>query len=161
MAKFIVKKESLKLTSVLDWTLLLLIFSAITLILNQFGRGTAILESIPGMLILAGITLAGLILEKIIPLNLPAIIYISIISLVIALPVSPIGAAVSEYTSKVNTLAICTAILTYSGVAIGKSWADFRRMSWKGIAITLCVITGTYLGSAIVAQIVLKVQGIA
>ena len=161
MEKPVLKKEHFKMSSVLDWVLMLLIFAVLTLIINAFSYGNSIIESIPGMLILIAITLVGLLMSKIIPLKVPAIFYISIIALVISLPVF---GSVAEYiyvsTSKISTLALCTVILAYSGVAIGKSWAEFRKMGWKGIVVTLCVILGTFLGSAVVAQIVLKMQGI-
>ncbi len=156
----IVEKDKLKLTSVLDWAICLIFFGVITLGCNIVGYGVPIMEAIPGMILLLVLTFVGLICEKVIPLNLPAIIYISIIALVIALPVSPIGATVAELTGKVNTLAICTAILAYSGVAIGKQWAAFRKMGWKSIVVTIVVIFSTFLGSALVAQLILGVQGV-
>ncbi|HCX78701.1 MAG TPA: hypothetical protein DG577_04755 [Firmicutes bacterium] len=161
MAKMTIKKEHLKMTSVLDWLLMLLIFGVLTLIINTFSYKNPIIESIPGMLVLIAITFVGMLLAKLIPLKVPAIIYISLIALVISLPVC---GAVSEFvytsTSKISTLALCTVILAYSGVAIGKSWAEFKKMGWRGIVVTLCVILGTFLGSALIAQFVLKMQGI-
>lgn len=161
MAKMTIKKEHLKMTSVLDWLLMLLIFGVLTLIINTFSYKNPIMESIPGMLVLIAITFIGMLLAKLIPLKVPAIIYISLIALVISLPVC---GALSEFvytsTSKISTLALCTVILAYSGVAIGKSWAEFKKMGWRGIVVTLCVILGTFLGSALIAQLVLKAQGI-
>ncbi len=158
--KNIIKKENLKFSSVLDWLICLAIFGCITLVCNSVGYGAPIIESIPGMIILLVITFVGLLCAKIIPINLPAIIYISVISLLIALPISPIGTYVGEMTAKVNTLAICTAILSYSGVAIGKQWAAFRKMGWKSIVVTIVVIFSTFVGSAIVAQFVITLQGV-
>lgn len=161
MAKMTIKKEHLKMTSVLDWLLMLLIFGVLTLIINTFSYKNPIMESIPGMLVLIAITFIGMLLAKLIPLKVPAIIYISLIALVISLPVC---GAISEFvytsTSKISTLALCTVILAYSGVAIGKSWAEFKKMGWRGIVVTLCIILGTFLGSALIAQLVLKAQGI-
>lgn len=161
MAKLAVKKEHLKMSSVLDWLLMLLIFGVLTLIINTFSYKNSIVESIPGMLILIGITFIGMLLAKLIPLKIPAIIYISIIALVISLPVfGPVSEFVYTSTNKISTLGLCTVILAYSGVAIGKSWAEFKKMGWRGIVVTLCVILGTFLGSALVAQLVLKMQNI-
>lgn len=156
----IVKKEKLKLTSVVDWALCLVFFGVITLSCNIVGYGVPIIEALPGMILLLVLTFIGVICEKVLPLNLPAIIYISIIALLIALPVSPIGDTVAELTGKVNTLPICTAILAYSGVAIGKQWAEFRKMGWKSIVVTIVVIFSTFLGSALVAQFILGIQGV-
>ena len=161
MAKFVLKKEDLKMSSVLDWVLMLLIFGVLTLIINTFSYQNPVMESIPGMLVLIGITFVGMLFAKVIPLKIPAIIYISIIALILALPVfGPVSEFVYESTNKISTLGLCTVILAYSGVAIGKSWAEFKKMGWRGIVVTLCVILGTFLGSALVAQLVLKMQGI-
>ena len=161
MSKFVVKKEALKMDSVIDWILMLLIFATITVVINIFSYGSSFNASIPGILILIGITFIGVMMEKIIPLKIPAIIYISLLALIISLPFTgSVGQYIYTSTSNVSTLAMCTVILAYSGVAIGKSWAEFKKMGWKGIAITLCVILGTFLGSAVVAQLILKAQGI-
>ena len=155
------KKEHLKMSSVLDWVLMLLIFGVMVVTINFFSYKNPIAEAVPGMLILIALTLVGMLLAKLIPLKIPAIVYISILALVVSLPCF---GAMAEYifasTNKISTLALCTVILAYSGVAIGKSWAEVRKLGWKGVVVTLCVILGTYLGSAVIAQIVLKAQGI-
>ncbi|MGI5963836.1 MAG: hypothetical protein ACOX7N_09035 [Lawsonibacter sp.] len=159
--KFTVTKETLKLTTALDWLMMLLIFGGMTLIINTFSYKSPLVDAVPGMFILLAITYVGMLLAKVIPLKIPAIIYISVIALVISLPCF---GAVSEFvynsTNQISTLGLCTVILAYSGVAIGKNWAEFRKMGWKGIVVTMCVIFGTFLGSAVVAHLVLKAQGI-
>ncbi len=161
MSEFKVTKENAKMETPLDWLLLLLIFGAITVIINFFSYKNPVLESLPGMLILIGITFAGMLLAKFLPFKIPAMIYISLIALIISLPCfGGLAEFVFNATGKINTLGLCTAILAYSGVAVAKSWAEFRKMGWRSIVVTLCVIVGTFLGSAIVAQIILKMQGI-
>ena len=127
---------------------------------NYVGFGVDILESIPGMAILVAISAAGLVLAKLIPFNIPAICYISIIGILIAIPASPISGFVVEATNKINLLAICTPILAYTGVSIGKSWADFKKIGWRGVVVTLLVIFGTFFTSALFAEILMRMQGI-
>lgn len=154
-------EKRLTLDTVLDWTLVLLISGALMLVGNYVGFGVNILESIPGMLILVAISVMGLILSKLIPVNIPAICYISIIGILIAIPASPISGYVVEATNKINLLAICTPILAYTGVSIGKSWADFKKIGWRGIVVTLLVIFGTFFMSALFAEGFMRMQGIA
>lgn len=155
------KREKLKLDTVLEWVLMLLIFSTLTIIINTLSYKNDLFQSIPGILILSGITFLGLLLGRLIPLKIPPIIYMSIIGLVISLPVfGPVSEYVYTSTSQISTLALCTVILSYSGVAIAKSWADFKEMGWRSIVVTLCVILGTFLGSTVIAELVLKAQGI-
>lgn len=42
---------------------------------------------------------------------------------------------------------------------MGKDWDEFKKIGWRGIITTLFVITGTYLGSAIIAHVVLVLSG--
>ena len=105
-------KKRLTLDTVLDWVLVLSISGLIMLVGNYVGFGVDILESIPGMAILVAISAAGLVLAKLIPFNIPAICYISIIGILIAIPASPISGFVVEATNKINLLAICGTFFT-------------------------------------------------
>ena len=125
-------KKRLTLDTVLDWVLVL---------------------SISGLIMLVGNYV-------LIPFNIPAICYISIIGILIAIPASPISGFVVEATNKINLLAICTPILAYTGVSIGKSWADFKKIGWRGVVVTLLVIFGTFFTSALFAEILMRMQGI-
>ncbi|NLJ61469.1 MAG: hypothetical protein GX338_11045 [Firmicutes bacterium] len=154
------KKSMLTIENVVDWIILLFIFSLIACVGNYVGFSTPVWEALPGMMILSLMTLLGLILHRVIPIDLPAIVYISIIGVLVALPSSPISNTIVKYTNKVSLLPICTVILAYSGIAIGKSWTEFEKMGWRGILVTVCVVTGTYLCSAVIAHIVLSMQGI-
>ena len=153
-------EKRLTLDTVLDWTLVLLISGALMIVGNYVGFGVNILEAVPGMLILVAISVVGLALAKLIPIKAPAICYISIIGILIAIPASPISDAVVAATNKINLLAICTPILAYTGVSIGKSWADFKKIGWRGIVVTLLVIFGTFFMSALFAEIFMRMQGI-
>lgn len=97
-------KKRLTLDTVLDWVLVLSISGLIMLVGNYVGFGVDILESIPGMAILVAISAAGLVLAKLIPFNIPAICYISIIGILIAIPASPISGFVVEATKKINQI---------------------------------------------------------
>ena len=151
-------KKTLTINTVLDWFLVLIISGIIMLVGNYVGFKVNIIEAIPGMLILIAVSLIGLCLSKLIPLNIPAICYISIIGILIAIPASPISSFVVEATNKINLLAICTPVLAYTGVSIGKSWADFKKIGWRGVVVTLLVIFGTFFTSALFAEIFIRIQ---
>ncbi len=137
------------------WALLLAIFSGITVIVNYIGCNLPILEALIGMLILSLITFFGLLLERVIKLDISNIIYISIIGLVLALPFMPTSDLIVYYVSKVDLISICTVFLAYVGIGIGRDWDDFKKIGWRGIIVTIFVISGTYLCSASVAQLFL------
>ena len=79
--------------------------------------------------------------------------------LIVAIPGSPTADFVAHYVSQVELTTICTAFLGYVGIAIGKDWEEFKRIGWRGVIVALLVITGTYLGSATIANITLFLKG--
>ena len=85
--------------------------------------------------------------------------FISIIGLILAILGVPTADFIARYVSQVDLTTICTAFLGYVGIAIGKDWDDFKRIGWKGVIVALIVITGTYLGSASIANLTLFLTG--
>ena len=149
-------------TKIFRWSVFLLIFSVIVVIGNHiagYDAGYPIYEPLIGMLILCAMTLAGMILERMIPHNISSIIYISIIGLVLSLPGLPTSEFIVYYVSQIDLTVICTVFLAYVGIAVGKDWDKFKKIGWKGVVITMFVITGTYVCSAVIADIVLIATG--
>ncbi|MGY0691382.1 hypothetical protein ACW2QC_01160 [Virgibacillus sp. FSP13] len=148
------------LKNIQEWTLLLLIFGFISLLGNWAGYNIMPLTAIPGMIILILICLTGFILNKLIPINFPSVAYIAIIGVVVSMPWMPGSEKVVEWTSEIQLLALATPILAYAGIAIGRSWADFKKLGWKTIIVSSLVLIGSFAGSAIIAEIILRWQGI-
>ena len=160
MTDFIDGSENVSVHGIFNWIFLLLIFSIITVVGNYIGYRHPIGDSLIGMLILSFITLLGVWMERQLPFNISSIIYISVIGILIALPIMPTSESVLYYVSKVELLSIVTVFLAYVGIGIGKSWNEFKALGWKAIIITILVIASTYLGSAIVAHIILVMTGV-
>lgn len=152
-------KANLSIDTVLEWIGILVIFSIMSAIGNYVGYQYPFQESIVGMFILCLISLVGLILEKIIPVNIPSILYISLLGLILALPISPVSGVIIYYTSRVELISLTTILLAYAGIAMGKDLNEFKKVGLKGILVTFFVILGTYLGSALIAQGVLITSG--
>lgn len=148
------------LKNIQEWLLVLAIVGIITLFGNWVGYDIMPLKALPGMIVLILISLAGLILDKLLPFKIPAIAYISIIAILVSLPGVPGSEHIVKWSADVNLLAITTPILAYAGIAIGRSWTDFAKLGWRSIIVGMCVLLGTYLGSAIIAEIILRVQGV-
>ncbi|MEK5330641.1 MULTISPECIES: hypothetical protein [unclassified Lysinibacillus] len=141
--------------SMRDWTISLLLTSVITtLMANLIGSHVSIAESIPGVLILSAIAFVGIFLGKIIPLKIPAIIYVVLTGLLVASPISPISQPVIEYTAKISFMAPITIVGTLAG--IGLNFKSFISQSWKMVIIALLVFTGTFITQAVFAQIFLN-----
>ena len=126
-----------------------------------YSKGSVgLVETIPGILILMCIALVGLTIGQVVP-KVPAIIWITVIGILLAMPYNPATAnIIVPEVNKIQMLPLATPILAYAGVTMGKNWADFKRIGWKGILIACLVMFGTFLGSALIAQIVLSVTGV-
>lgn len=148
------------LRNIQEWTMVFIIIGLITLVGNWVGYDVMPVKAIPGMIVLILISIAGLILDKLLPFKVPAIAYISLIAIIASIPGVPGSEYVVKWTSEVNLLAITTPILAYAGIAIGRSWADFAKLGWRSLIVGTLVLFGTYLGSAIIAEFVLRMQGI-
>ena len=119
----------------------------------------SLLEGLPGVAILLGIAILGLTLSKLVP-KIPAVVWITVIGVLLAMPYSPTGAVVAEQVNKIGLLPAATPVLAYAGVSMGKSWVDFKKIGWRGIDVAIFDMIGTYVGSAVIAHIVLSIQGI-
>ncbi|MBD7909260.1 hypothetical protein [Sporosarcina gallistercoris] len=148
------------LKNIQEWVLLLVIVGVSGLVGNWLGYDIMPIAALPGMAVLIGICLAGFILKEIIPWNFPSIAYISIIGVVVSMPWFPGSDKVVEWTTQVQLLALTTPILAYAGIAIGRSWSDFVKLGWRTLIVASLVMIGTFLGSAVIAEIILRFQGI-
>ena len=139
--------------------LILFITGVLTLVGNFVGFKVSPLEAMPGVLILIIIAFLGILLSKIVPIKIPSVAYIVTLSTIITIPGMPMAELISNYTAKVNFLALCTPILAYAGIYTGKNMDTLKKTGWKIFILALFVMLGTYLGSAIIAQIILKMLG--
>ncbi len=140
---------------------LLLMVSVIIILTNVIGYKMPVKDSIIGVLLLSAISLIGLTISKFMSrfVKLPSMMYVSLLGLLLACPVSPVKDIVVGTTTPVAFLAPATALGAFAGISLGKDLKDFTKMGWKLVLITLFVITGTFIFSALVADIVLKMTG--
>ena len=148
------------LKNVQEWTLLLVIFGLISAVGNWIGYSVFPVSALPGMGVLIAICLAGLILQHVLPVNIPSVAYIGIIGILLSMPVMPGSEYVVKWTENINILALATPILAYAGIAIGRSWTDFVKLGWRSVVVAMFVMVGTFLGSALIAEVVLRMQKI-
>lgn len=110
---------------------ILLLMSIEGAISNALSGAGGVIEGLPGLLILVGISMAGF----------------------------PGSDVINFYMKKVGFVSLCTLILAYAGVSIGKDMDAFKSTGWRIVILSCVIFAGTYLGSAIIAQIILKAIG--
>ena len=141
-----------------DIVIVLCIVGCMSLVANVVGTKAGIVESIPGLLLLMAIALSGIVLGKVWHVIL-AVAYVVTLGCVLTYPGFPGSAFISAQVAKVNFLALCTPILAYAGIAIGKDLDSFAKQGWRIIIVASVVFVGTYIASAIIAQMILNSLG--
>ncbi len=114
--------------------------------------------SIAGMLILTLITLVGYFLSYVVPAKkISAVLWISIIAIFIASPISPVSDFVVKSVDNISINAIITPILAYAGIIIGKDWGAFKKVGARGIIVSIFVIIGTFLISSLLGDFFMSI----
>ncbi|MCI8812524.1 MAG: hypothetical protein HFG12_04725 [Oscillibacter sp.] len=139
-----------------DWIFVLAISGLGMMTANFIGFDVAFSESLPGVLVLLLIALCAAGLAHIIPLKLPTVAYCSILGLLCACPLSPVSEFVIQSAGKINFTAPLTMVGAFAGMSISNQLKMFFKQGWKLIVITVLVMTGTFFGSLVLAQAVLR-----
>ncbi|EGC81609.1 hypothetical protein [Anaerococcus prevotii] len=114
--------------------------------------------SLAGMIILTLITLAGYFLSYVVPAKkISAVLWISIIAIFIASPISPVSDFVVKSVDNISINAIITPILAYAGIIIGKDWGAFKKVGARGIIVSIFVIIGTFLISSLLGDFFMNI----
>ena len=146
----------MKLSEILE---ILVICGIVSLAANVVGTKFALVEAIPGMVILIALAFIGIWLGKVLPGGIPGVAYVVTIACILTYPALPTAAPISEAVKKVGFLQLCTPLLAYAGIAICKDLDIFAKSSWRIVVVSCVVFIGTYIGSAAIAQAILKAIG--
>ena len=119
-----------------------------------------ILPATLGMLIIIAVSIAALKIKEALPLQIPAFAWASLLSLLLTTPWGPVQGLILDLTKQISAGQIGTVILAIAGVSIGCKLDDIKKLSWKIILTAFVVFIGTFFGSALVAELILKLQGI-
>ena len=137
----------------------LIIIGAITLVGNLVGANIPMIDAIPGMIFLIAISIIGVICAKVIPVKIPAVAYVVTIGCIVTIPGFPGATIFNAWAQKVNFLALTTPILAYAGISIGKDLGMLKKTGWRILIVSCIVFIGTYIGSTIIAQLIMKLIG--
>lgn len=140
--------------------LMLGIVGVLTLVANTIGYEMSAVDALPGILLIIAIGFGSLFLGRALPYELPSFAYAMVIAFLVSTPFSPIQETVITMAEEINFLATTTPILAYAGLSIGLQTKRMKEVSWKLVLVAVFVFFGTFFGSAVIAQIVLTLQGI-
>lgn len=143
-----------------DHAVTLIIVCLVGLIMNTVGPAIPLADGFVGMVVIYLISMAGLILTRFAPFYLPSVAWISLVGIVATLPWTPGSEWIVAQAKSVNFLALATPALAYAGFAIAKKEIEVAKHSgWKLALVACFVFLGTYAGSVLVAELILRLQG--
>jgi hypothetical protein len=92
--------------------------------------------------------------------KLPTFAYATIIPFLLSMPFMPTADWILSITGQVEFLGTTTPILAFAGISVGNKIGILKKLSWRIVIVAFAAFVGTFFGSAIIAQIVLSIQGI-
>jgi hypothetical protein len=111
-------------------------------------------EVIGGLAIIVGVVIAGYALS--VATKIAALVWVSLLGMVLAYPGFPMAATVTALTAKINFLALTTPVLAFAGLALAKDVPAFRRLGWRIVVTSLAATAGTFIGATLIAQCFLR-----
>ena len=142
-----------------EWIFTLALVGLGMMVANFIGFDVAFSQSLPGVLVLLVISAAAAFLIWLIPLKLPTVAYCSILGLLCACPISPVSEFVIQSVGQINFTAPLTMVGAFAGMSISNQIKQFVKQGWKMIVISVLVMTGTFFGSLVIAQVMLQLTG--
>lgn len=139
----------------IEWLFLFIIGACGTGLANLLGYGVSFQDSLPGLVVLIVISMIAVVLTKVIPVKLPIVAYCSIIGLLSASPISPVREFVIQAAGNINFTAPFTMVGAFAGLAISDQLKTFISQGWKILIVGIFVMTGTFVGSCLWAQMLL------
>lgn len=135
-----------------SWVALALMAVGIT-VSNWIGHGVAPLETLPGVAIMVGIVLAGLLLKQFVH-RLPLMLFLAIGATLVTIPGGwPLAEGAAALINRVQFMSITTTVLALAGFAVARKLPMFRRLGWRIVVVSLTAATGAFIGSATVAEL--------
>ncbi|MHA7685362.1 DUF3100 domain-containing protein [Cupriavidus sp. PET2-C1] len=105
-----------------------------------------------GIAIIVAVVIVGYALYRLTGARLPAVVWVSLVGMVLTFPSFPGAAHIAEMTGKINFLALSTPILAFAGLSIAKDVPAFRRLGWRIVVVSFAANFGTFVGAALIAQ---------
>ena len=139
-------------SAVADGLLALALMVAGITLSNWIGHGVGPAQTLPGVAILVGIVLLGLLLKRLIP-ALPLMLFLAVFATLATLDLAwPLAGRVAEIVQPVQFMSLTTTVLGLAGFSVARKLPMFRRLGWRIVLVSLTAASGAFLGSATVAE---------
>lgn len=139
----------------------LALISLVSVPIQAIATDLSVFDIVIGLLALYGMCVIGLLLTKYVPFRLPSVAWISLVAILFTLPMLPWAATILPLVEGIDFLALAVPPLAYAGFAISEmEMTVMRRSGWKLLIVAIFVFIGTYVGSAVIAELALRVTGV-
>lgn len=129
---------------------------AIVFICQIIAKGTNPIDILKGMMVSLLIVIPAIIIKNVVTKpNLPGFAWSTLLAALLTLPISPVQPLISELVGKIDFMVTVIPLLAFAGISIGDKLPQLKKMSWKIALVALVVMSSTYFGSALIAQLVL------
>lgn len=116
-----------------------------------------VLEAIPGMLMILCMVAGGLLCKKYLPLKVPAIAYVVLFGCIFTIPgFIPGSEVINACVTKVDFMALTTPVQAYVGLSLAKNLPELKKASVSLLVVSVLTLVGTFLCSALIADITLR-----
>ena len=89
------------------------------------------------------------------------ILYVALITTILSFPFCGwLQTTMLTEFGKIGLLPLCTPILAYAGISAGKDLDTFKKQGVAIVCTALLAFIGTYIFSAIIAEIVLRLTNV-
>ncbi|MBT2866329.1 DUF3100 domain-containing protein [Chromobacterium violaceum] len=155
----VVKTEEPKL-GVAGFVSNMLMAGAIIVLSHVMGPKKELVMVAPGVALMLGICLSGYFLNRYLPFKISTLIWISIVGVLASLPGLPGADLRNQWFSQVDALSCATLVLAYAGLALTKQEVTiFKRDGLRLMIVAMLVFGGTFLGSALVSDLLFALLG--
>lgn len=109
-----------------------------------------------GYAIIVGLIVVSMLLHKLTRV-ISTIIWVTTIGALSSAPFVPFGPTLAKAVGSIDFLSICTVVLTFAGLSVGKDIPILARIGWKIIPVGLVAITASFVFAAIIAEFTLGI----
>lgn len=142
-----------------EWAFLFLVSGVGIALANLVGFQVGIVESLPGIAILLVLSFLGMLCTKVIPLKLPIVAYVSVLGLLVAGPWSPVRDFVISSVGLINLTAPLALVGAFAGIGVADQLGFFAKQGWKMIVVGIVFMTGSFVLTALISQLLLTLTG--
>ena len=143
----------------IEWTFLFVLAGLGIVLANFVGFHVGVMETLPGAVVLVVLSVLGMLCTKVIPAKLPIVAYVSILGLVAACPVSPVREFTIQSVANIDLTVPLALVGAFAGIGVADQLGFFAKQGWKMIVVGIVFMTGSFVLTAVISQLLLAATG--